>query len=269
LAMAKIGMAGFGHAELQMGPVCGVPWLHVVTTSDHPAGACFLSQAAHWPVQVGDFRAMGSGPACLRNKDLEPGQEMGFDENSGHAVLVLETRDLPDENVCLNLAEKCHVEPDRLALVIAPTSCLSGSAQIAARSLETGLHKLQQLGFDLHKVKSGAGKCPVAPPTGDDMHSLGRTNDVVLLGCQVWLSVQDMGDQDLEELVQKIPSSTSPSYGNPFLDLLKKAGGFYGMDPGLFAPAEITITNLGSGRIFHAGGVDEPRLNRVLFGEHG
>ena len=99
LAMAKIGMAGFGHAELQMGPVCGVPWLHVVTTSDHPAGACFLSQAAHWPVQVGDFRAMGSGPACLRNKDLEPGQEMGFDENSGHAVVVLEARDLADENV--------------------------------------------------------------------------------------------------------------------------------------------------------------------------
>jgi methenyltetrahydromethanopterin cyclohydrolase len=268
LAMAKIGMAGFGHSELQMEPVCGIPWLNVETISDHPAGACFFSQAAHWQIQMGDFRAMGSGPACLRNMDLELGKEVGLDENSGHAVLVLETRDFPDEKVCLNLAEKCRVEPDRLALVVAPTSCLSGSAQIAARSVETGLHKLQQLGFDLHKVKNGAGKCPIAPPTGDDMHSLGKTNDVVLFGCQVWLSVQEVRDRELEILIQKIPSSTSSSYGEPFLELLKKAGGFYGIDPGLFAPAEITITNLGSGSIFHAGKVDQTRLSKTLFGEN-
>jgi methenyltetrahydromethanopterin cyclohydrolase len=269
LAMAKIGMAGMGHSDLQMEPVCGNPWMNVVTVSDHPTEACFLSQAAHWQVLVGDFRAMGSGPACLRNKDLEPGKEIGFDKDSGHAVLVLETRNLPDEKVCLYLADQCQVTPDNLGLIVAPTSCLSGSAQIAARSIETGLHKLQQLGFNLHKVVSGTGKCPLAPPTGDDMISLGRTNDVVLFGCQVWLCVRDISDSELEILVQKIPSSTSPNYGAPFLDLLKKAAGFYGIDPGLFAPAEITITNLDSGKVFHAGKVDEPRLNKVLFGEHG
>jgi methenyltetrahydromethanopterin cyclohydrolase len=268
LAMAKIGMAGLGYAGLVLEPVYGIPWLNVVTISDQPTGACFLSQAAHWQVQVGDFRAMGSGPACLRNKDLEPGKEIGYDESSAHAVLVLETRDLPDEKACLHLAEKCRVDPDCLGLVIAPTSCLSGSAQIAARSIETGLHKVQQLGFDLHKVKNGTGKCPIAPPTGDDKCSLGKTNDVVLFGCQVWLSVQDVPDSELEALVQKIPSSTSPSYGEPFLDLLKKSGGFYGIDPGLFAPAEITITNLSSGNVFHAGKVDEPRLRKSLFGEY-
>jgi methenyltetrahydromethanopterin cyclohydrolase len=269
LAMAKIGMAGFGYADLVMEPVCGISWLNVVTISDHPIGACFLSQAAHWQVQVGDFRAMGSGPACLRNKDLEPGKEIEFDEHSGHAVLVLETRSLPDEEVCQNLGDKCRVSPDHLALVVAPTSSLSGSAQIAARSVETGMHKLQQLGFDLHKVKSGTGKCPIAPPTGDDMRSLGKINDVVLFGCQVWLSVQDVPDRELERIISKIPSSTSPSYGEPFLELLKKAGGFYAIDPGLFAPAEITISNLDSGSVFHAGKVDETRLSQALFGEHG
>jgi methenyltetrahydromethanopterin cyclohydrolase len=269
LAMAKIGMAGLGYSHLQMEPVCGNQWMDVVTVSDHPREACFLSQAAHWQVQVGDFRAMGSGPACLRNMELEPGKEVGFDKDSEHAVMVLETRNLPDEKICLSLADKCQVAPDHLALVVAPTSCLSGSAQIAARSIETGLHKLQQLGFNLHQVASGSGKCPIAPPTGDDLASLGKTNDVVLFGCQVWLCVRDASDSELEELVRKIPSSTSPNYGAHFLDLLKKAGGFYGIDPGLFAPAEITITNLGSGNIFHAGYVDEGRLNTTLFGEHG
>ena len=194
LAIARIGMAGLGHSYLGMDSVCGIPWLNVVTVSDQPTGACFLSQAAHWQVQVGEFHAMGSGPACLRNKDLEPGREIGFDKNSGCAVLVLETGELPDDAVCLNLANKCRVSPDRLTLITAPTSCLSGSIQIAARSVETGLHKLQQLGFDLHKVKSGTGKCPIAPPTGDDLQSLGKTNDVVLFGCQVWLSVRDISD---------------------------------------------------------------------------
>jgi methenyltetrahydromethanopterin cyclohydrolase len=84
----------------------------------------------------------------------------------------------------------------------------------------------------------------------------------------VWLSVQGVRDKELESLVQKIPSSTSPSYGEPFLEILTKAGGFYGIDPGLFAPAEITITNLDSGTIFHAGKMDEPRLSNALFGEN-
>lgn len=268
LAMAKIGMAGMGHPSINMDAVCGVPWLNVVTVSDHPTGACFLSQAAHWQVQVGDFRAMGSGPACLRNKDLEPGKEIGFDESSKYAVLVLETGTLPGDEVCQSLVEKCRVAPDHLALVVAPTSSLAGSAQIAARSVETGLHKLQQLGFDLRKVASGTGKCPVASPTGDDMLSLGKTNDVVLFGCQVWLSVRDVSDGELDALASKIPSSCSPSYGEPFLELLKKAGGFYGIDPGLFAPAEITLANLDSGSVFHAGKVDEPRLSKALFGDH-
>lgn len=269
LAMAKIGMAGFGRADLVMEPVCGVPWLNVVTISDQPTVACFLSQAAHWQVQVGDFQAMGSGPACLRNKGLEPGKEIGFDKDSVHAVLVLETRDLPDEKVCLALADTCQVAPDHLALVVAPTSCLSGSTQIAARSIETGLHKLQQLGFDIHKVTGGTGKCPLAPPTGDDTASLGRTNDVVLSGCQVWLSIRDACDSELEALAKKIPSSTSSNYGKPFLELLKEVGGFYGIDPGLFAPAEITLTSLDSGMVFHSGKVDDVRLSAILSGAHG
>jgi len=65
-------------------------------------------------------------------------------------------------------------------------------------------------------------------------------------------------------VVAHIPSSTSPNYGESFLQTLKNAGGFYNIDPGLFAPAEMTVTNLSTGKVFHSGAVDAARLIKAL-----
>jgi methenyltetrahydromethanopterin cyclohydrolase len=264
VAMARIGMSGLGQLAVEMAPVGGAPWPWIVVRSDRPLEACFLSQAAHWPVEIGGFRAMGSGPACLLNRELEIGKAFEYEETSECAVLVLETSTLPNEETCQALAKKCAVKPGRLALVVAPTSCLAGSAQIAARSLETGLHKLHQLGFNLRGTVSGMGRCPAAAPTGSDLNSLGKTNDMVMFGYQVWLSVRGVTDADLAGWVQRLPASTSPSYGEPFLQTLKNAGGFYAIDPGLFAPAEVTLVNLDSGTVFYAGGIDRVRLEKSM-----
>jgi methenyltetrahydromethanopterin cyclohydrolase len=107
---------------------------------------------------------------------------------------------------------------------------------------------------------------PLAAPSGDDFISLGRTNDLVISGCQVWLSFRGVSDAALAEMAAKLPASTSSSYGPPFIEALKKAGGFYELDPGLFAPAEATLVNLDSGASFHAGSLDTDRLARVLKG---
>ncbi len=266
LLMAEIGMAGLGSAKLEMGEAGGLPWVWVVTHSDHPLEACYLSQAAHWPVEVGKYRAMGSGPACLLHHGLKVGEEFAFAETSERAVLVLESPSVPDEEVCRSLATTYGVKEEYLAVLVAPTSSLGGSTQIAARSLETGLHKLHHLGFDLRKAASGMGRCPVAAPTSDDLTSLGKTNDMVMFASSVWLSVKETTDQELSELVKALPSGTSPSYGEPFLQTLKKAGGFYNIDPGLFAPAEATLVNVDSGKVFHAGQVDQVRLAQALKG---
>jgi methenyltetrahydromethanopterin cyclohydrolase len=264
LAMARIGMSGLGQPDVVLDRVGAGPWPWITVRSDRPMEACFLSQAAHWPVEIGAFRAMGSGPACLLNRDLQVGKAFDYAETSDCAVLVLEASTLPDESTCRTLAEKCAVAPERLALVVAPTSSLAGSAQIAARSLETGLHKLHQMGFDLRKMVSGMGRCPAAAPTGSDLMSLGKTNDMVLFGSQVWLSLRGVSDADLANLAPRVPAATSPSYGEPFLQTLKNAGGFYAIDPGLFAPAEVTLVNLDSGAICHAGSIDRVRLEKAL-----
>ena len=67
-------------------------------------------------------------------------------------------------------------------------------------------------------------------------------------------------------LVEELPSSRSPAYGKPFLQVLQEAGGFYQVDPGLFAPAEVTLVSLASGASFHAGALDEIRLAQVFQG---
>jgi len=264
LAMARIGTCGLAALSVELAAVEGRPWPWVIVRSDRPLEACFLSQAANWPVEIGGWRAMGSGPACLLNRDLGVGKDFDYGESADCAVLALETGALPDDPACRALAEKCGVRPERLALVAAPTSSLAGSAQIAARSLETGLHKLHQTGFDLRKVVSGMGRCPAAAPTGDDTRSLGRTNDMMLFGSQVWLALRAASDAELADLAKRLPAATSPSYGEPFLQTLKKAGGFYAIDPGLFAPAEATLTSLESGAVVHAGGIDRERLAQAL-----
>ncbi len=266
LAMAEIGMAGLGRASLEMGRAGENTWTWVAVQSDTPLEACYLSQAAHWPVNLANYRAMGSGPGCLLNRSLDPGSPFGYEEKAGQAVLVLEAPALPDDAACRALAAACDVVPERLAVIAAPTASLAGSAQIAARSAETGLHKLHQLGFDLRKVASAVGRCPLAAPTGSDMAALGRTNDMMIYASQVWLAVRGVSDDALEDWANRLPARTSPQYGEPFLSILKRAGDFYRIDPGLFAPAEVTLVNLGSGRSFHAGGVDLARLEELVRG---
>jgi len=264
LAMAKVGMAGLGSSQLVMGTLDGIPWPYVEVRTDRPLEATLLCQAANWPVDLPGLRGMGSGPACLLNKTLEVGKMAPGGEISAHAVLILEARALPNLAACGQLAETCGVTPDHLAVMVAPTSSLAGSVQIEARSVETTLHKLHQMKFDVAHVVSGLGRCPVAMPTGDDLAAMGKTNDAVLFGCQVWLAMCEVTDDELAGVVAHIPSSTSPNYGETFLQTLKNAGGFYNIDPGLFAPAEVTVTNLSTGKVFHSGGVDVAKLIKAL-----
>lgn len=264
LAMAKVGMAGLGFPQLVMGTLDDTPWPYVEVRTDRPLEATLLCQAANWPVDFPGLRGMGSGPACLLNKTLEVGKMVPGGEASAHAVLILEANALPDSAACSQLAAACGVSPEHLAVMVAPTSSLAGSVQIEARSVETTLHKLHQINFDVTHVVSGLGRCPVAMPTGDDLTAMGKTNDAVLFGCQVWLAVRGLADDELAGVVAHIPSSTSPNYGETFLQTLKNAGGFYNIDPGLFAPAEVTVTNLSTGKVFHSGGVDAAKLIKAL-----
>ena len=115
-------------------------------------------------------------------------------------MLCLEAREPPPAAVAAFMAERAGVEPADLTILFAPTASLAGSVQIAARVVETALHKLHELKFDVNRVVSGFGSCPLPPVARKDPDAIGRTNDAVLYGGQVELLVEGE-DDELAELV--------------------------------------------------------------------
>ncbi|HEX9117633.1 MAG TPA: methenyltetrahydromethanopterin cyclohydrolase, partial [Anaerolineae bacterium] len=134
------------------------------------------------------------------------------------------------------------------------------------RVVETGLHKLGELGFDVCQVLSGYGAAPIAPVDKDDVHAIGRTNDCVLYGGRVFYTVR-ADDAELAALIERVPACASRDYGQPFYRLFKQYGGdFYAIDPLLFSPAQVTINNVASGKTYTAGRLNPAVLAASLLG---
>ena len=166
---------------------------------------------------------------------------------------VLESRKLPPEAVCQEVAEHCGVAPSDLTLLLAPTASLAGSVQVVAQGVETALHKLHELNFDLHRVVSGTGVAPLPPASGGDLAAIGRTNDAILYGADVTLWVRG-DDASLLAIGPRVPSSASSDYGQPFAAIFERYNrDFYRIDPHLFSPAVVTLANVDTGRSFRFG----------------
>ena len=254
LALAEICMGGLGdvaYSPLQIG---GLTWPGLTVWTDHPAVSCMASQYAGWSVSVGKFFGMGSGPLRAHARvESELFEKLGYEEEAGRGVLVLETRALPTEEVADWVARKARLTPSDLTFVVAPTASLAGGVQISARILETGLHKMETLGFDVRRVVSAMGTAPIPPVAKNDLRAIGRTNDCILYGGQARYTIR-AGDAELAELAAKVPASASRDYGTPFYDVFQRyEGDFYKIDPLLFSPAEVWLTSTESGRTFHAG----------------
>lgn len=266
LRLAEICLSGLGDVRLAP-PVHDTPRLPAVqVATDQPLAACMASQYAGWAIKGDKYFAMGSGPmrAAAGKEDLFA--KIGHREQPPVAVGVLETRRVPPEEVCLKIAAAAGVEPAKLTLLFAPTGSLAGTVQVVARSVETALHKLLELGFDLRRVRSGFGVAPLPPPARDDLQALGRTNDAILYGAEVTLWVTG-DDASLADLVPQVPSSASHEHGDPFEKIFTRHGGdFYQIDPHLFSPAVVVLHNLDTGRTHRAGRLAAKVLERSFFG---
>jgi methenyltetrahydromethanopterin cyclohydrolase len=278
ILMARVAMAGLGQVRVVSpaaastdlsGRWSDCPWPMVVVASDHPVTACLAAQYAGWKVKGERFFAMASGPlraAIAREPIFET---IGHVERPDSAVGLLEAATLPPPDVCRQLASDAGVAPERLLLLVARTASTAGTLQVVARSLETALHKLHDLGFDLERILRGRGEAPLPPVPGeglagsaDDLVAIGRTNDAILYGGSVVLEVRG-DDASLQELGPRMVSSGSPSHGRGFLELFEGAGrDFYALDPALFAPATIELVNLDTGRTHRFGRLDPDLVRR-------
>lgn len=256
--LAEICMAGL--AEIKIVP--GAFGQSVSVYTDHPVSSCLASQYAGWQISEGDYFAMGSGPMRCASGKEDIFQQIGFTEQSPTVVGVLESSKLPTDAVCEQIAAGCSVTPADVTLCVAPTASLAGNIQVIARSVETALHKIHELGFDVTRIRSGYGNAPLPPVAKNDLAGIGRTNDAILYGAEVtlWLEADD---DELAELVEQIPSHASRDFGVPFVEIFKRYDGdFYKIDPHLFSPAKVCLMNLSSGRSFTSGQTRDDLLNQ-------
>ncbi|HML35281.1 methenyltetrahydromethanopterin cyclohydrolase [Sporomusa sphaeroides] len=262
--LASICLGGLAQVGMHWYDFDGFQWPAVEIATDHPVRACLAAQYAGWQIKAGKYFAMGSGPgrAVVGTEALF--SQLGYQDSSKTAVFCLESGELPPPDAVKYIVEKCKRDPTDVYLLVAATASAAGSMQIAARSVETGLHKMLELGCDLGAVKSGWGICPVSPVASNPLSAIGRTNDAVLYGATVHYNFH-CDDEQLVSLLPGLPSLSSADYGQPFEKIYQRYGDFYSIDPMLFSPAQVLISNLRSGRSFRAGKIRADIL-KVSFG---
>ena len=273
LLIGEICMGGLGRVSLRAGGHEGWPtWLEV--RSSQPVLACLGSQYAGWSLAASKeetggkkFFSLGSGPARALAGKEKLFAELGYTDRHDAGVLVLEVDRAPPKIIIDKLLHDCGLLPQGLTLILTPTTSLAGSTQVVARVLEVALHKAHELGFALGNVVDGAAAAPLPSPSPDGVEAMGRTNDAILYGGRVRLTVRG-DDEAARALARQLPSVNSSDYGRSFADIFKAAEyDFYKIDGALFAPAEVWVSNIDSGNTWHAGALNMALLQSLWLKE--
>lgn len=264
--IAEICMGGLGTVKLRASTNFESWSWHLDVHSSNPVLSCLGSQYAGWSLNHGEgkaaFNALGSGPARAMGSSEELYDELAYRDSADEAYIVIEADKVPPVEISEKIAEKCGIKPSALTIILTPTSSLAGSIQVVGRVLETALHKAHALRFPLDKIIDGAGSAPICPPSKDFLIAMSRTNDAILFAGQIHLFV-DASDDDAKELANKLPSSASNDYGQPFGEIFKAVNyDFYQIDAMLFSPARVAVSSLTTGNTFHAGKIDLALLDK-------
>lgn len=265
--VTEICLGGLGKAKVFPAQYGDIVLPSIFVQTDHPTLATLASQFAGWHIKVDKYSAIGSGPGrALALKPKELYEKIMYRDEADTAVLVLETSKIPPDEVIQRISGQCNVTPEKLFLILVPTTCLAGSTQVSGRIVETGLHKLEKLGLDPKVVEHAWGYAPIVPLHPGFDEAMGRTNDAILYGGTAHYIVNYEDDKELEKLARMAPSSASKmiqearelaSKSPRFLEIFKEAGfEFYDIDPNVFAPAVVVINNMRTGKTYRAGNLD-------------
>jgi methenyltetrahydromethanopterin cyclohydrolase len=269
---AGIEVAGSAEAGRIIAEICmgGLGEVHITDNniavqSQMPVLACLGSQYAGWSLSHEKFFSLGSGPARSLAQREDLFKELNYKDSSDFSVLILETSKIPPAEIIEKVARDTKIKVENLTFILTPTTSLAGATQIAARVLEVALHKTHTLHFPLENIVSGNGVAPLPPVCDDFLTMMGRTNDAILFGGYVQLNV-NCSDAEAEKLSQALPSSASKDYGKTFAEVFKSYNmDFYLIDPMLFSPAQVKVTNLTTGNSFEAGGLNEALINLSFY----
>ena len=193
--LTELCLGGAGKVHLGFKSYGDLTFPSITITTDHPAIATLGSQFAGWRIKDGDNIAIGSGPVralALKPKDVF--EEIGYKDQSDKAVITLESNTMPSDALIEKVTTASAVKAENLIVVVAPTSSVAGLTQVAGRVVEVGIHKLRTLGLNPKLIRYAMGYAPI-PPVGPDFEvAMARTNDAILYGGTVYLTV-DFDDE--------------------------------------------------------------------------
>ena len=264
--ITEICMGGYGKADVLMKQYEDLELPTIFVYTDHPAIATLGSQFAGWQIKGHSFFALGSGPAralALKPKDIY--EKIRYEDKANNGTIVLETSKKPPEKLIEKLASECKIAPNRLFVILTPTTSIAGSTQISGRVVETGMHRLAKLGLDPTLVAHAWGYAPITPVHPEFIEAMGRTNDAIMYAGTAYYALNSNSDEKLKTIVRKAPSNASKLYGKSFKEILKEANNdFYRVDSNLFAPAVLIVNNLETGMVFRAGEFNIKVLKRSI-----
>ncbi len=259
--IAEICMGGLGHVTLQADERFAGWKDAVAVTSTSPVLACLASQYAGWALSHEKFFSLGSGPARALAQREDLFKELAYVDSADSTCIVLETDKVPPVQVIEKIVRDTNIPAEQLVVILTPTSSIAGVVQIVGRVLEVALHKAHTLHFPLENIVSGSGLAVLPPVAKDFMTAMGRTNDAILFGGDVHLQVRG-DDAAAAKLAADLPSSASKDYGKTFAEVFKfYEMDFYKIDPMLFSPAKVTVTNLDTGHVFEGGYLNADLIN--------
>ena len=264
--LTELCLGGASKVQLGFKSYGDLTFPSVTITTDHPAISTLGSQFAGWRIKDGDNIAIGSGPVralALKPKDIF--EEIGYKDQSDKAVLTLESNVMPSDVLIEKVTIASGVKAENLIVVVAPTASVAGLTQVAGRVVEVGIHKLRTVGLNPKVILYAMGYAPI-PPVGPDFEvAMARTNDAILYGGTVYVTVDYDDEAKLQEIINQAPSMASKDYGKPFLQIFREADkDFYKIDHGLFAPALLMINNAKTGKTFKAGQINPKVLSQAL-----
>lgn len=260
LLLAEIQTAGLATVSSSMTEIGGTPRPVVDLSTDHPAFSLLCSQKAGWELSIGGepetdgadaasedeedavYEGLGSGPARALVATEEEFRQLEYADAFDFAVLAIESDALPTPAVAAHVATMCDTEVGQVFLPTASTASIAGSVTMAARAGELATFRAFELGYDPLDILSISARAPVAPVAESEERAIARTNDALVYGGQVHLTVES----DDAELFAELVSSAHEEYGSPFESVFDSVDWALDEIPAeVFAPAQVTVDVVG------------------------
>jgi methenyltetrahydromethanopterin cyclohydrolase len=257
--LVEVTLGGLGILQYGLIEMAGLELPQAEIYVEKPVTACLSCQLSGWPLP--DLKTESgivpliSGPVRAVVREDRFARAFSYQDRNDEVVVALQGGLIPDTRLTDYIAAKCGLDPKQVFILTAATGSVAGMVNVAARTLETTLWRLHELGFNPEKVITAWGKAPVPPVSKDEYKAMIRANTYIYYGGTVGLTVE-CEDEEITKILAAVPLSpeTSDQYGTPFGKLLDEAdGNIFQMTGFVHSVTKVIFYNAQTGKTFKCG----------------